>query len=67
MSPTLYFMASFLHFDEVIPPVAANLVVVCEPLDKKAILSAYFPYNATVRLFYNEAQALAPANQVTFI
>tara|TARA_Y100000592_G_scaffold92842_1_gene155123 strand:- start:404 stop:586 length:183 start_codon:yes stop_codon:yes gene_type:complete len=60
-------MASFLHFDEVIPPVAANLVVVCEPLDKKAILSAYFPYNATVRLFYNEAQALAPANQVTFI
>jgi hypothetical protein len=58
-------MASTLHFDEVIPPVAANLVVVCEPLDKKAILSAYFPHNATVRFFAKVGGA--PANQVSFI
>jgi hypothetical protein len=57
-------MASTLHFDEVIPPVAANLVVVCEPLDKKAALSANFPYNAAMRLFVDDS---TPANQVTFI
>jgi hypothetical protein len=68
-------MASTLHFDEVIPAVAANLVVVCEPLDKKAILSANFPYNATVtdiaggdvdeKWFFIKDRT--PANQVTFI
>tara|TARA_S200002703_G_scaffold157032_2_gene163957 strand:+ start:1091 stop:1294 length:204 start_codon:yes stop_codon:yes gene_type:complete len=58
-------MASTLHFDEVIPAVAANLVAVCEPLDKKAVLSAFFPYNAAMRFFAHVAAA--PANQVTFI
>jgi hypothetical protein len=57
-------MASTLHFDEVIPPVAANLVVVCEPLDKISALSANFPHNATVRFFVDDS---TPANQVTFI
>jgi hypothetical protein len=64
MSPLLNLGTSTLHFDEVIPAVAANLVVVCEPLDKKAVLSANFPYNATVMLFIKDR---TPANQVTFI
>jgi len=64
MSPLLNLGTFILHFDEVIPAVAANLVVVCEPLDKKAVWSANFPYNATVMLFAIEC---TPTNQVTFI
>ena len=64
MSPFLNLGTSTLHFDEVIPAVAANLVAVREPLDKKAVLSANFPHNATMRVFVKDS---TPTNQVTFI